>query len=130
MKIAIAIILHPESDAVLVTKRRSGTHVGGYWEFPGGKIEIGESDEDCVKREVIEETGLQVIILGRLPELSYEYVDRTVDLIPFLCSSFIADFQCLESEAGAWAPLNALDNYDFPAANGELVAGLKDLFGY
>ena len=130
MKIAIAIILHPESDAVLVTKRKTGTHVGGQWEFPGGKVEIGESDEDCVKREVIEETGLEVTILGRLPELTYDYVDRTVELVPFLCRSFSADFHCLASEAGAWAPLCALDDYDFPSANVELVAGLRNLFGH
>lgn len=73
---------------VLLTRRRADTVYGGWWEFPGGKIEVGESVDDCVRRELLEEVGLEVEVVGPLlglPSLCHRYDHATVRLHPRVC---------------------------------------------
>jgi len=64
----------------LVTRRLKGTHLPGYWEFPGGKCEPGESHEDCLRRELDEELGVTADVLDEVVTTEHAYPDRTVRL--------------------------------------------------
>lgn len=125
MNIALALILHPTDDALLIAQRKDGVHKAGFWEFPGGKCLGGETPADCVVRETREETGLEVIILEAWPVLTYEYPERTVTLHPFLCRAGSSNAQPRESKQIAWIRPEELDGYQFPEANAPLLERLR-----
>lgn len=82
------------------------------WEFPGGKLEPGESDEACLHRELTEELDLKVSIVSRLPEFTHSYPESTIVLVPFLCRLKQCNLRAREHHETAWftAPeLSALD---------------------
>ncbi len=125
MTIAIALILHPGSGAILIAQRKDDAHQGGLWEFPGGKCLPGEPTAACAVRETREETGLEVAVLEAWPEIAYAYPDRTVTLYPFLCRAQSADAQPKESKCVRWVMPAELDSFPFPAANAPLLARLQ-----
>jgi 8-oxo-dGTP diphosphatase len=125
--IALSIIMHPTDGTVLIAQRRDNVHLSGFWEFPGGKCEPGETPEACAVREAWEETGLTVMIAEAWPVITHEYPDRTVELHPFLCQAQNAEAQARESRQIAWVALGELENYAFPEANGPLLAHLLAL---
>lgn len=122
--IGLALILHPAGDAVLIARRTPEAHLGGFWEFPGGKCEPGETPEACAVRETREETGLEVFVLEAWPALTYAYPDRTVHLHPFLCRAANADFSPHGSLEARWVLLADLPCYSFPPANAPLLTRL------
>ncbi len=125
MEIALAIIRHPHTDAILIAQRRDDTHLGGLWEFPGGKCLAGEAPADCAVRETWEETRLAVTVLEAWPAISFVYPDRTVTLHPFLCRAQTSTPRPLASREVRWVPVSALRAYDFPPANAPLIARLQ-----
>jgi mutator protein MutT len=76
IEIALAIILSPDKETALIAKRLDNAHLAGFWEFPGGKIETGESSEEAAVREAFEETGLKVTPIKKLTPVSYDYEYR------------------------------------------------------
>jgi 8-oxo-dGTP diphosphatase len=126
MPIEIAIALIRKQDgAYLITRRFYDAFQGGLWEFPGGKIEPGETPEETVKREVTEELGVEIILGEALPVIEYDYGDRVVRLHPFRASlvprSKPVPVGC---EEYSWVPPEKLHYYDFPAANSKLIRDL------
>jgi mutator protein MutT len=97
VEVGLGAVLRPVADAwalfgngpgpveVLITRRPEGTVVAGWWELPGGKIHEGETPEGCVVRELFEELGIAVEILGALPEVVHTYEHATVRLHPRIC---------------------------------------------
>jgi 8-oxo-dGTP diphosphatase len=79
--VTAAVITH--GDRVLVARRAPGHHLAGYWEFPGGKIEDGESPEECLRRELEEELGVEVEVGELLCRNSHSYDDRTITLLAY-----------------------------------------------
>src|SRR5271167_3013436 len=71
---------------LLITQRHAGAHLGGLWEFPGGKREPGEPLEECLRRELREELGIEVAVGNLLESLSHEYSDRIVHLRFYCCA--------------------------------------------
>jgi A/G-specific adenine glycosylase len=123
--IAIAFIWN--EGRLLIQKRPQHLHMGGLWEFPGGKQEEGETLEECVRREVREELGVDLAVDRELQSVSYEYEDRQVTLHPFDCRIVGGD---LHKHSGslddyAWVPPNALKGYGFPPANDPLIEMLQ-----
>lgn len=132
LEIAIAIIRHPSSGKILITRRRDNVHLGGLWEFPGGKCLPGEDLTDCAVRETREETGLAVEVLEAWPPIAFAYPERSVTLHPFLCLASLGEACPLESKELAWVQPLMLANYSFPPANAALLARLleeEDLSG-
>jgi len=125
MDIALAVIRHPRTDAVLIARRKDDAHLGGLWEFPGGKCLAGEAPADCAVRETLEETGLAVFILEAWPIIPYAYPERLVTLHPFLCRARAAEALPLASREVRWALPSALGEYAFPPANAPLLARLR-----
>src|SRR5579884_2509829 len=126
MEIALAIVVDTRRAAVLIARRRDGAHLAGYWEFPGGKVEPGETPLECAVREVSEETGLSVAPVAEWDAVVYEYPDRTVELHPFLCEAHAGEAGALASVEIAWATADVLAEYLFPPANGPILARLTE----
>lgn len=78
IRVAAAIIA--DGDRYLMTRRPAGKHMAGYWEFPGGKIEPGESPAQALARELEEELGIEVEVRGSVDVLRHRYGDRSVEL--------------------------------------------------
>ena len=111
---------------LLITKRPSGTHMEGYWEFPGGKKEHGESLEQCLKRELMEELGLEVEVHEPLVQVSYEYDDRVVDLHAFTCEIVRGRAVGKESQEICWVRPEELSKYSFPPPDREIIKHIID----
>jgi 8-oxo-dGTP diphosphatase len=80
-------IIRNEENEVLVVQRGEATDHPFKWEFPGGKLQHGESEEECVIREVSEELSIDIVICGRLPVVEYDYGNKQIKLIPFICDT-------------------------------------------
>ena len=119
--IAIAIIVHPTSDSILIALRHSDVHLPDLWEFPGGKCEPGETPRGAVVREALEEVGLTVTPIHEWDVITYEYPERTVRLHPFVCTTDSADAKALGSQRVAWVDRGALIDYEFPEANFPII---------
>ncbi len=124
MDIAIALI-RKQDGAYLITRRYENAHQGGLWEFPGGKVEPGETPEETLKREVAEELGVEIEVGEPLPPIEHAYHDRTVRLLPYRATlvprSKPVPIGC---EEYSWVPPEKLHDYDFPAANSSLIREL------
>lgn len=125
MDIGLAIIRHPRTEAILIARRKDGAHMGGLWEFPGGKCLPGEAPAACAVRETLEETSLAVTVLEAWPVISHAYPDRTVRLHPFLCRAQTEDAVPLAGREVRWVLPSALYAYAFPPANAPLLARLR-----
>ncbi|MZP66990.1 MAG: NUDIX domain-containing protein [Bacteroidales bacterium] len=80
-------IIRNEDEDILVVQRGEKTDNPLMWEFPGGKIQEGESEEDCIVREIREELNMSMVICSRLPAVEHDYGDRQIRLIPFVCDT-------------------------------------------
>jgi 8-oxo-dGTP diphosphatase len=110
----------------LITQRRRGSHLEGLWEFPGGKIETGESPEAALRRELTEELGA-IFVVGKLFEtVRWEYPDREVLLRFYDCRVESGVVEPREGQAMQWVPAAELARYDFPPADRELIARLTE----
>lgn len=121
--VAAALILR--GDEVLICQRKAGSPMGLKWEFPGGKIEAGESPEQALRRELDEELGIQASIGTRIAHLRHTYRSGgAVDLQFFAVHSFEGELVNHIFEDMRWSPLRDLPGYDFLAADRELIRDL------
>ena len=80
-------VIRNEENEVLIVQRGEFTDHPLKWEFPGGKLNPGETEEECVIREVTEELSIDIVICGRLPEVVHDYGHKKIKLVPFICDS-------------------------------------------
>jgi|SRR5690554_1903452 len=80
----------------LVVQRSAEMKLPLKWEFPGGKVEAGESEEECVAREVLEELGIEIEVLERLTPSRFDYADFSIRLIPFVANHLAGEIQLKE----------------------------------
>lgn len=121
--VAAALILR--GDEVLICQRKAGTPMGLKWEFPGGKIEAGESAEQALARELDEELGIHAAIGTRVAHVRHSYRSGgAVDLQFFAVHSFEGEMVNHIFEDVRWSPLKDLPGYDFLAADRDLVRDL------
>jgi mutator protein MutT len=111
---------------VLITQRRAGDHLGGLWEFPGGKKHPGESYEDCLRRELMEELGIEVEVGERFAAVTHDYPGKTVRLEFFLCRWIREEPRALGCADFAWVNRGQLADYKFPAADEQLLEKLRE----
>ncbi len=118
------------SCRVLIARRRQETVLGGYWELPGGKVEVGETLPACVAREFEEELGIRVAVEQPLRVCEHAYDHGTVRLHSFYCRLVAGEPQPLEVAEWRWVAPGDLVEYRFPPANDALIqAVMRDLAG-
>jgi 8-oxo-dGTP diphosphatase len=114
-----------ESGRVLVTKRPSGAHLEGLWEFPGGKVEPGEAPESALVRELEEELGITVRVDGILDVIQHAYPEKTVRLLFYDCTRTAGEPRDLGVAGHRWVAPAELRDEDFPPADARLLAKLR-----
>jgi mutator protein MutT len=108
---------------VLVTRRQPGVHLEGYWEFPGGKCDPGESLAGCLARELREELDLDARIGAEVLTTTHAYGDRRVELHFFACE-LLGEPRPLLGQEMRWVARGDLGGLQFPPADAELVGAL------
>jgi 8-oxo-dGTP diphosphatase len=110
---------------LLITRRLPAAHLGGLWEFPGGKREAGESWEQCLGRELAEELGIEVQVHELMEEMTHDYPDRSVHLKFYRCRWLRHEPRALLCHDLAWIGPDQLADYAFPAADARLLEKLR-----
>ena len=110
---------------LLITQRPAGGHLPGLWEFPGGKREPGESFEQAVHRELMEELGIEVEVQDLIESINHSYPEKTVELRFFRCVWKRHEPQALGCPAFCWVSRDELVRYEFPAADARLLRRLN-----
>ena len=113
-----------QSVQVLITRRPHDTVLGGAWEFPGGKIEPGETPSQAVVRELMEEVGIQVEPVKDLTVVEHTYEHAHVHLHPWLCRNVNGDPKNMQVLDHKWVVLEKLIDVTFPPANALILAEL------
>ena len=108
------------ADRILVTERLTGTHLAGYWEFPGGKMERGEDHRQCLEREMREELDVAVEVGTRLHSTSFAYPSRTIELHFYRCA-IAGDPRPMLGQRMQWVSRAELTELRVPPADVEIV---------
>jgi 8-oxo-dGTP diphosphatase len=122
IEVAAGIVIR--GGRVLVTRRRAGAHLGGLWEFPGGKIEPGETASCALRRELAEELAVQVRVGPLWGVLAHRYPEREVRLHFLFAWISRGEPRAIASEEMRWATPPQLAELPFPGADRPLVAAL------
>jgi A/G-specific adenine glycosylase len=123
-QIGVAVITDSQGN-ILIDRRKQEGLLGGLWEFPGGKIEPGESVEECVSREIKEELGIEIAVGDRLITIEHAYTHFKVTLNVFNCKHLSGEPQPIECDEVKWVTLDEIDQYPFPKANSQIIEALK-----
>jgi 8-oxo-dGTP diphosphatase len=127
IQVSAALIFH--NGRLLIAQRHAGSHLGGLWEFPGGKREPGETAEQCLIREIREELATDVIVGTLFESITHAYPEKTVQLDFFLCRLAGAEPRPVGCAGLRWVRRLDLDGHEFPAADARLLLKLQDSTG-
>jgi mutator protein MutT len=125
----VAAALVFREGKLLITQRYADAHLGGLWEFPGGKREPNETFEDCLRRELREELGIEVAVGELVESLTHAYPEKTVHLKFYRCRWEKHEPQLLGCSAFRWVRAGELKDYAFPAADARLLGSLRENAG-
>lgn len=123
--VAAAVIL--DGARVLLTQRPGGTHLAGAWEFPGGKLEAGESPEEALVREIREEIDVEIAVDDILDVTFWRYPAKDVLLLFYRARILSGEIADRGVAAHAWVTARELDGYTFPPADEKVVGKLRAL---
>ena len=123
LEVAVAVIRH--EGRLLISQRMQDDSFGGFWEFPGGKLDEGETMELCLAREIREELGITVEAGPKRMVISHRYPSRTIRLHCFDCSLVEGKPQALECASWKWVLPEELDRFMFPPASQLLIRDLQ-----
>ena len=112
---------------LLITKRPEGSHLAGYWEFPGGKQEPGESLEACLEREFREELGMEVKAVNPLLQIDHDYGTKAITLHLFHCSWLNGKPVPMGCDELRWVKPEELANYPLPPPDLQLLPSIQNL---
>jgi len=127
VRIEVVAAIIRKDDCILITQRPHNVHLPGLWEFPGGKVEIDESLEVALQREIQEEVGLKVDVLDEFLTVDHDYPAKSVRLHFFNCMVLGGQAQPLHAAALRWVKPAELNHYEFPAADMGLIRALTSM---
>jgi mutator protein MutT len=116
-----------KNGKVLITRRPQGSHLAGFWEFPGGKQEPGESLERCLEREIKEELGVEVKVESYLLQIDHEYENKSISLHLFQCSHRRGEPCPIGCDDMAWVDPKDLDHYKLPPPDIQILSFIKKM---
>lgn len=119
LEVTAAIIR--QNGKILICQRPANKSCGLLWEFPGGKIEAGETGEQCIVRECQEELGVTLVVERELTDIVHEYSDRTVHLHFYLCRIAVGIPKKNEHNAIAWIKHDEINQYAFCPADEKMI---------
>ncbi|MBZ4134392.1 8-oxo-dGTP diphosphatase MutT [Escherichia fergusonii] len=126
LQIAVGIIRNQKHE-IFITQRAADAHMANKLEFPGGKIEAGETPDQAVIRELQEEVGITPERFSLFEKLEYQFPDRHITLWFWLVEGWKGEPWGKEGQPGQWIALDNLNAEDFPSANEPVIAKLKRL---
>ena len=121
--VAVGIIIDDKNN-ILIALRHPDAHQGGLWEFPGGKLEQGETVQQALRRELSEELGIEAVIGDAVIEIIHEYEDKSVLLDVWKVKDFTGEVVGKEGQCFRWVRIDELTRYQFPEANKPIVESL------
>lgn len=125
LTVICGIIFH--NNKVLVCRRSAQMKLPLKWEFPGGKLENNETEEQCLIREIKEELQLNIIVKNRITPVHFSYPTFQINLIPYICLASTTTVVALEHQQTKWVSVEELDLFDFAAADIPIVQEIKTL---
>ncbi len=126
-QVHVAVGVVRRGNTFFICKRADHQHQGGKWEFPGGKVELDESVEQALDRELHEEIGINISLSSPLIEIAHEYVDKRVLLSVLLVHEFTGEPFGKEGQMHRWVDVSNLQEVDFPDANVAIVDAILAL---
>jgi len=111
---------------ILIARRKLGAHLEGMWEFPGGKVEIGESHEQCLRRELFEEFGIETTVGDFVAQSIFDYgKGKEIRLSGYLVAYLSGEFVLNDHSEICWIDAAEFDNFDFAPADLPILEVLK-----
>ena len=126
-RIRVVAAMIEKDGKYLITQRRPTATLPLLWEFPGGRVEEGETDEAALARELKEEMEIDVEVEGRVIHVSHSYPHYDIDFRVYRCKMISADIAHHKVHDHRWVSPTEMDKYEFPAADEKTVAQLLDL---
>lgn len=121
--VAVGVVVR-EDGKILLARRPDHLHMGGRWEFPGGKVENGETVQQALIRELREEVAIEVRELQPLTEIRHDYPEKSVLLDTWWVTGFSGEAKGLEGQETAWVAVAELGNFRFPDANQPIIEAI------
>lgn len=126
VEVAAGILVDPHGR-VLLLQRLPGKHLAGLWEFPGGKLEPGETIERALARELREELGIEVVASEPLVSVPWHYPEKSVNLHAWRVTAWRGEPAAREGNPMRWVAVRALDPAEMPAADVVIVDALRTI---
>ncbi|HTL61198.1 MAG TPA: 8-oxo-dGTP diphosphatase MutT [Nitrospira sp.] len=123
VEVAAGLICH--DGRYLIAKRRTGVHLAGLWEFPGGKREQGETLEECLARELFEELNIRIDRPVPFQMIRHEYPEKTVELHFFRCTIGAGRATAVDCAEIRWVHPSEMEHYQFPPADRPVIEALQ-----
>lgn len=123
----VAAIIKNGEGKILITQRNLKKSQGGLWEFPGGKIEKGETREEAIIREIKEELTIEINVESYLGEKVFEYPEKSINLIALNCRVKSGNIYLTEHEEARWVEKEELNSFEFAPADIFIVKKLQGI---
>lgn len=128
--VAVAVIIN-DDDTILISRRAADKHQGNKWEFPGGKVKDNENSQEALRREIMEELGIELQSAIQMTDILHEYSENDgasktkVLLDVYEVREWLGEPKGVEGQPILWVKRSELAQYDFPDANKEIIALLQ-----
>ena len=126
IQVAVGVLID-DKHCVLLARRLKGTHLAGFWEFPGGKVEAGETVKTALGRELLEELGITVDKTSPLLTVSHDYREKQVLLDVHRVEAWSGEPFGAEGQPIAWVDAPSLSDFQVPDANAEIMTRVAEL---
>jgi 8-oxo-dGTP diphosphatase len=125
VNVAVAVIINRDND-ILITRRAHDRDFGGFWEFPGGKIEAIETARQCLYREIYEELNITIKHSCFIGTIDHSYPHKNVKLHVYLVDKFNGEPICQDNQLSLkWCGSSKLNQLKFPAANEKIISNIN-----